>query len=100
MIDISFANSFSSGIALVVGVLASTLVFVNAKKIGGGTLARVYNYFGIGMLFNLAGFAISIMPTPWAQFLTSFRVHDSLFIIGYTAMAVGAKKILDAAGLK
>ncbi|MDO8495241.1 MAG: hypothetical protein Q7S32_01785 [bacterium] len=100
MIDISFANSFSAGIALVVGILANCLVFINARKIGGGALATVYNYFGIGMLFNLAGFAISIMPIDWVPLLTSFRAHDILFIIGYTAMAVGAKKILDAAGLK
>lgn len=100
MLDIPFANSFSVGLAMVVGVLASFLVFVNAKKIGGGALAKVYNYFGLGMLFNLAGFAVSSLPHSWAPFLTTFRARDLLFIVGYTAMAVGAKKILDAAGLR
>lgn len=100
MIDISFANSFSVGIAMLVGILASFLVFVNAKKIGGGALAKVYNYFGLGMLFNLAGFVVSSLPNSWAPLLTVFRARDIFFIIGYTAMAVGAKKILDAAGLR
>lgn len=100
MIDVSFANSFSVGLAILVGALASFLVFVNAQKIGGGALAKVYNYFGLGMLFNLAGFAVSSFSNSWAPFLTTFRARDILFIIGYTAMAVGAKKILDAAGLK
>lgn len=100
MIDISFANSFSVGMAILVGILANFLVFVNAKKIGGGALAKVYNYFGLGMLFNLAGFAVSSLPSSWAPLLAVFRARDIFFIIGYTAMAVGAKKILDAAGLK
>lgn len=100
MINITFANSFSIGLAILVGVLANFLVFTNARKIGGGALAKVYNYFGVGMLFNLGGFVISSWSTPWIPWLTTFRVPDILFILGYTAMAVGAKKILDAAGLK
>ncbi len=100
MIDISFANSFSVSIAVLVGALANILVFVNAKKIGGGALAKVYKYFGVGMLFNLAGFATSSYSAYLPSILTNFRAHDIFFILGYTAMAVGAKKILDAAGLK
>lgn len=100
MIDIYFANSFSVGVAILVGILANFLVFFNAKKIGGGALAKVYNYFGLGMLFNLSGFAVAALAPTWAPVLVSFRAQDILFILGFTAMAVGAKKILDAAGLK
>ena len=99
MLDLSLINYFSVGFAVLVGVLANFLVFHNAKKIGGGALAKVYNFFGIGMLFNLAGFVIAAFPQQLPEII-SLRIPDFLFILGYTAMAVGAKKILDAAGIK
>lgn len=92
-------GSFSSMTALVVGVFVSLLIFINARKIGGGALAKVYNYFGIGMIFNLAGFLLNAFPSQ-TGLLTELMVPNILVIVGYTAMAVGAKKILDAAGLK
>lgn len=95
----NLADFFSVGIAVLVSALAIWLIFSNARKIGGGALAKVYRYFGWGMLFNLAGFLVTIFPEK-ITWLPAMRLHDFLFIAGYTAMAVGAKKILDAAGLR
>ena len=74
------------------------MVLSNAKKIGGGVLAKVYYHFGIGMLAVVVGFLAVVVP-PWSSPTVIMRTHDILFVVGYAIMAIGARKMLVAAGL-
>lgn len=94
-----FINSTSLWVAVVVGIVAGILVLRNARKIGGGVLQKVYNFFGVGMLLVVAGFFVVVIPV-WASPFVIMRTHDFLFIIGFGVMAYGAKLILKAAGIR
>ncbi len=91
----TFVNSLSLWVAVVVGIIASLLVFADAKRIGGGVLGKVYYYFAIGMLLIVLGFLAVVVP-PWADMFTIMRVHDGMFILGYLIIAIGARKIIVA----
>lgn len=97
--NLSFVNSASLWIAVIVGVIASLLVLRNAKVIGKSMLAHVYTLFGIGMLLVVLGFVAVVVP-PWAEGFVIMRTHDVLFIIGFALMAYGAGRMLKAAGLR
>ena len=95
----TFVNSMALWIAVGVGFIATFLVFRNAKKIGGGTLGKVYYHFGAGMFLVVLGFLAVVVP-PWAEESIVMRTHDVLFVLGYLVMAFGAQKILTVLEIK
>lgn len=97
-VTLTFVNSASLWIAIVVGFIAAGMVFRNAQKIGGGSLQKVYNFFASGMFLVVLGFFSVVVPS-WAPTFVIMRTHDILFIIGFAAMAYGASKMLSDAGL-
>ena len=94
--SVSFVNSISLWIAIIVGLIASFMVLTYAKKIGGGVLQKVYYLFGAGMLLVVLGFLAVVVP-PWASMFVIMRTHDALFIVGMGLMAFGGGKLLKAA---
>lgn len=91
----SFVNSLSLWGAVIIGLVASIMVLMNAKKMQGGMFGGVLKYFGIGMFLVVLGFLAVVVP-PWADGNVIMRVHDLAFVIGYIFMAMGAKKLLAA----
>lgn len=92
----SFVNSLSLWLAVVVGVVASIMVLMNAQWMKGGAFGSALTYFGIGMFLVVGGFFAVVIPA-WASEGVIMRVHDVMFIIGYVVMAIGARKIVRAA---
>lgn len=97
--QLSFVNSISLWIAIIIGLIASFTTLRNAHKIGASALGRVYTWFGWGMFLVVLGFLAVVVP-PWADPFTIMRTHDLLFILGFGFMASGASRLLLAAGLK
>jgi hypothetical protein len=90
-----FAGNFSLLLSIVIGAIATYLVFRAAKKLGGGLFGLVLNYIGIGMLLIVMG-SISTVSNPW---LVSFWPNvigvmgTVFFATGYIFMVIGANKL-------
>lgn len=81
--------------AVLIAIIATVVVFRNAKKMKGGIFGTVLNYFGIGMVAILLGFIssseLSFLPTDDLNV-----VGNVLFIVGYILMAIAAVKMSKA----
>ena len=81
--------------AVLIAIIATVVVFRNAKKMKGGIFGTVLNYFGIGMVAILLGFIsgseLSFLPADDLNV-----VGNILFIIGYILMAIAAVKMSKA----
>lgn len=88
-----FAGNFSLLLSIVIGIIATTLVFRVAKKFGGGLFGSVLNYIGIGMLLIVLG-TISTIVDSWFVGLWFNIASIVFFAIGYIFMVIGANKLL------
>lgn len=88
----SILNMYSFISVVAIGVITSTIVLINAKKMGGGVFGDALGYFGIGMLVVLAGIVVSLGIAIFSK--QSMGILGNIFyIIGYVLMAIAADKI-------
>jgi hypothetical protein len=87
-----FAGNFSLLLSIVIGIIATFLVFRAAKKMGGGLFGIVLNYIGIGMSCVVLGTFFSAI-VPWSDSLFNV-VSTTFFVMGYIFMVIGANKLL------
>ena len=88
-----FAGNFSLLLSIVIGIIATSLVFRSAKKLGGGLFGSVLNYIGVGMLFIVLG-TIFTVADPWFMDFWINMISTTCFALGYIFMVVGANKLL------
>jgi ABC-type spermidine/putrescine transport system permease subunit II len=88
-----FAGNFSLLLSIVIGLIATFLVFRAAKKMGGGLFGLVLKYVGIGMSFVVLGTLFSVMG-PWFDGFWLNVVSTTFFAMGYIFMVIGADKLL------
>jgi hypothetical protein len=88
-----FAGNFSLLLSIVIGMIATFLVFRSAKKLGGGLFGSVLNYIGVGMLLIVLG-TISTIIDPWFVGFWLNIVSTAFFALGYISMVLGANKLL------
>lgn len=97
MDTISYASDIVSKsslwIGILIGIIATVLVFRSAGKMGGGLFGGVLHLFGIGMIMIVAG-TLSVVFASWipANFLELTRTV--LFSTGYVLMVLGANRLL------
>lgn len=88
-----FTGDFSLLLSIVIGIIATVLVFRSAKKMGGGLFGHILNYIGFGMMFIVMG-SMTVFLSPWVEELW-LRVFNTLFFaFGYIFMVMGANKLL------
>lgn len=96
MDTIEFASSFVSGLslwlAIIIGLVASVLVFRAAHKMGGGLFGSVLNYMGVGMIIVVVG-TLSVALSTWLPGAWVTLTHTILFSTGYICMVLGANKL-------
>lgn len=88
-----FAGNLSLLLSIVIGIIATSLVFRAAKKMGGGLFGSVLNYIGIGMIFMVLG-TISFVLDTWTQGIWLSIINTVCFALGYIFIVVGANKLL------
>jgi hypothetical protein len=88
-----FAGNFSLLLSIIIGIIATVLVFRAARKMGGGLFGSVLNYIGIGMLLIVLG-TIATVIDPWFTVFWFSIVSTVFFATGYIFMVVGANKLL------
>jgi|SRR3989344_3249917 len=88
-----FTGDFSLLLSILIGIIATVLVFRAAKKMGGGLFGLVLKYIGFGMLFIVMG-SLTTFLNPWVEELW-LRVFNTIFFaFGYIFMVIGANKLL------
>lgn len=88
-----FAGNFSILLSLVIGSIATSLVFRAAQKMGGGLFGSVLNYIAVGMVMIILG-TLSVVLEPWLVDLWLGVINTIFFSLGYIFMVVGANKLL------
>ena len=88
-----FTGNLSLLLSIVIGIIATFLVFRVAKKLGGGLFGSVLNYIGIGMLLIVLG-TISTVIDPWFVSLWFNILSTAFFATGYIFMVIGANKLM------
>src|SRR3989339_131835 len=88
-----FAGNFSLLLSIVIGIIATFLVFRAASKLGGGLFGSVLNYIGVGMLLIVLG-TISTVVDPWFVGFWFSIISTVFSATGYIFMVIGANKLL------
>jgi hypothetical protein len=88
-----FAGNFSLLLSILIGIVATVIVFRAAKKMGGGLFGFVLNYIGMGMGLVVLGSLVSVL-NPWIPSLWLNIANTVFFAIGYIFMVIGANKLL------
>jgi hypothetical protein len=88
-----FAGSFSLLLSIVIGIIATFVVFRAAKKLGGGLFGSVLNYISIGMSLIVLG-TITTVINPWNTGFNFNIVSTVFFAMGYIFTVIGANKLL------
>lgn len=88
-----FASSFSLFLSILIGMIATFIVFRAAKKLGGGLFGSVLNYIGIGMSLIVLGTITAIINPLYTGF--GFNIVSTVcFAMGYIFTVIGANKLL------
>jgi len=88
-----FAGNFSLLLSIVIGIIAASLVFRAAKRLGGGLFGLILNYIGIGMSLIVLGTLFSV-AVPWFEGFWLNVISTAFFAMGYIFMVIGANKLL------
>jgi len=89
----AFTGNFSLFLSIVIGIIATFIVFRSARKLGGGLFGSVLNYIGIGVsLIVLA--TIATVVDPWYTGFGFNIVSTVFFAMGYIFTVIGANKLL------
>lgn len=78
--------------AISVALATSVMVFISARSMKGGVFGIVLNYFGVGMIFVLAGFIVISLNNSNSEGF-SMTANNILFTLGYIIMAFAAHKL-------
>lgn len=89
----TFIGNFSLLLSIVIGIIATFLVFRAAKKLGGGLFESVLNYIGVGMFLVALG-TITTIVDSWSTSFWFNIVSTVCFSTGYIFMVIGANKLL------
>jgi hypothetical protein len=89
----AFTGNFSLFLSIVIGIIATFIVFRSAKKLGGGLFGSVLNYIGIGVSLIVLG-TIATVVDPWYTGLGFNIVSTIFFATGYIMTVIGANKLL------
>lgn len=96
MDTIAFASNFVSilslSLAIIIGIVASALVFRAAHKMGGGLFGSVLNFMGVGMIIVVVG-TLSVFLSNWLPVAWITLTHTVLFSTGFICMVIGANKL-------
>ncbi len=87
----TFVGSYTLWIAIVIGFIASFATLFYAYQLRGGVVSVTLSFFGAGMLFVVVGFLT--VAIAWATPPIQKIVHDTVFIIGYILMLLGAARL-------
>jgi hypothetical protein len=87
-----FAGNFSLLLSIVIGIIATVIVFRAAKKMGGGLFGSVLNYIGIGMVLIVLGTIATVMDPLFTGYWFSL-VSTVCFAVGYIFTVIGANKL-------
>ncbi len=97
MDTIAYASNFSSTLslwlAIVIGIVASSLVWRAALKMGGGLFGAVLKLFAAGM-FMVAFGSVFLAVQPWFDAGLMNLAHTVFFSSGFVCMVLGANKLL------
>lgn len=88
----SILSAYSFWSFVIIAVVTTVLVFVTASRMRGGLFGRVLLYFGCSMTLIFFGGLLAGTPTGDSAGYPKLA-HDSLFIISYILMALGANKL-------
>lgn len=89
----AFTGNFSLLLSIIIGIIATFIVFRAAKKLGGGLFGSVLNYVGIGLSLIVLG-TIATVVDPWYTGLGFNVVSTVCFALGYIFTVIGANKLL------
>lgn len=87
-----FAGNFSLSLSIIIGIMATFLVFRAAKKLGGGLFGAVLNYIGIGMTLIVIGTIFTIVNPMVIGFWLNI-ISTVCFATGYVFIVIGANKL-------
>lgn len=87
-----FAGNFSLLLSIVIGAIATVIVFRAARKLGGGLFGAVLNYIGIGMMLIVFGTIATVVGPLFTGFWLNL-VSTICFAIGYIFTVIGANKL-------
>lgn len=88
-----FAGNFSLLLSIVIGMIATGLVFRASRRLGGGLFGSVLNYIDVGMVFIVLG-TISTVIDLWVVSFWINVTSTAFFALGYIFMVLGANKLL------
>jgi ABC-type spermidine/putrescine transport system permease subunit II len=88
-----FSGNFSLLLSMVIGMIATFLVFRSAQKMRGGLFGSILNYIALGMLFIVLGTIATFIDTWFSGFWFNI-ISTAFFALGYIFMVVGANKLL------
>jgi len=88
-----FAGNLSLLLSIVIGVIATVLVFRAAKKMGGGLFGSVLNYIGMGMILIVLGSISMVLQPLFISFWLNI-LNTVFFAFGYIFMVIGGNKLL------
>ena len=89
----SFTSTLSLWLAIIIGCIASALVWRAALKMGGGLFGAVLKWIGAGMFMVALG-SIFLAVEPWFDANVMNLAHTVFFSCGYICMVLGANKLL------
>lgn len=94
-------NTYSLISAVLVGLIASILVWRNARSMKGGLLGKVLGYFTAGMIVALVAYIVNAYGTFAGGRAALYGVsYDVLFIASYIIMAIAAQKLSSITGVR
>lgn len=88
-----FAGNFSLLLSIIIGMIATFIVFRSARKLGGGLFGSVLNYIAIALSFIVLG-TIATVIDPWYVGFDFNIVSTVCFALGYIFTVIGATKLL------
>jgi hypothetical protein len=89
----AFTGNFSLFLSILIGVIATFIIFRSARKLGGGLFGLVLNYIGVGISLIVLG-TITTVVSPWYTGLGFNIVSTVFFAMGYVFTVIGANKLL------
>jgi hypothetical protein len=92
----AYASAFTGGLSLllsiVIGMIATFIVFRAAKKLGGGLFGSVLNYIGIALGLVVLG-TIATIVNPWVTGFGFNIVSTVFYTLAYIFTVIGANKL-------
>ena len=85
----NFSGSILLMIAILFGVVATVITYLNSRRLKGEVFEIPFVYFSVGILFA----TISLVAVTFFQGSMVPLIHDVCFILGLAGMLVASMKI-------